>query len=109
MTKKRFTPSVTLKESDVTDESVFRNRRQILKSMGYIGASSLLAASGGAHAQLLDFFKKKPAKPKPSNYLPLTYTESTDTSQTLSIKYRPTTIFMSLALIKVHRLNMRMK
>lgn len=43
-----------LTEADVTDEKVFTDRRKILKSMGFIGAGSLLANS--ASAGFLDFF-----------------------------------------------------
>ncbi|NVK56197.1 MAG: protein-methionine-sulfoxide reductase catalytic subunit MsrP, partial [Alteromonadaceae bacterium] len=46
---KRFIPSQTFKASDITDESVFKSRRHILKSMGYVGASGLL--SGGVQAR----------------------------------------------------------
>ncbi|BDX06755.1 protein-methionine-sulfoxide reductase catalytic subunit MsrP [Planctobacterium marinum] len=33
----------TLSENDVTDESVFHNRRSVLKSLGFVGAGSLLS------------------------------------------------------------------
>ncbi|MDN3653941.1 protein-methionine-sulfoxide reductase catalytic subunit MsrP [Thalassotalea ponticola] len=40
-----------LKESEVTDEALYRNRRDLLKAMGYMGASMLLAPySHLAHA-----------------------------------------------------------
>ena len=84
MAKKRFIPSVKLTDSDVTDERVFNDRRNVLKSMGYLGASSLLAASGSANAQLLDWFKKDEPKTKPSSYLPLEYSKSKDQSQVLT-------------------------
>ncbi|MGJ8680916.1 protein-methionine-sulfoxide reductase catalytic subunit MsrP [Paraglaciecola sp.] len=38
-----------IKESQVTDEAVFNNRRQILKTMGFIGAGSLLSSTS-SHA-----------------------------------------------------------
>jgi len=37
-----------LSENDVTDESVFLNRRQLLRQLGFIGAGGLLA-SASAH------------------------------------------------------------
>lgn len=45
---KPFKPSVHLKDNDVTDESVYMNRRTLLKSLGFVGASTLLAKSAGA-------------------------------------------------------------
>lgn len=41
-------------ENEVTDEKVFNNRRKLLKSMGFIGASSLLTNAN--HANALDWF-----------------------------------------------------
>lgn len=38
-----------LKENEVTDESIYKGRRQILKSMGFVGASALLT-SPSSHA-----------------------------------------------------------
>ena len=43
-----YKPSVRLTDHDVTSETVYRERRQILKSMGFIGAGALI--SGNAHA-----------------------------------------------------------
>lgn len=40
----------SLSENDVTDENTFNNRRQLIKSMGFVGASSLLGASSSSHA-----------------------------------------------------------
>lgn len=88
MGKKLFKPSVTLKESEVTDEALFNQRRQILKTMGFAGASSLLLSSNllvnnKAQAQLFDLFKDD--KTKSSNaYLPLNYEASKDKSQILT-------------------------
>lgn len=42
--------SNTLSENDVTDENTFNNRRQLLKSMGFVGASSLLGVSSNTQA-----------------------------------------------------------
>jgi sulfoxide reductase catalytic subunit YedY len=84
MTRKGFRPSVRLTEADVTDESVFKQRRSLLKSMGFFGASSLLVNSANVNAQLFDLFdSKKETVPKSaSSYLPLDYKKSTDSSQT---------------------------
>lgn len=58
---KPFKPSVSLTENDVTDERVYRSRRQILKGLGFAGAGALLAS----RAQAADWFwedeKDKPA------------------------------------------------
>lgn len=45
---KPFKPSVRLTDSHVTDESVYMNRRSLLKSLGFVGASTLLAQSASA-------------------------------------------------------------
>ena len=50
----------TLSENDVTDEKVYRERRQLLKQLGFLGAGSLLSQS--ALALDFDFFKPKQAK-----------------------------------------------
>lgn len=39
-----------ISENEVTDENTFNNRRQLLKSMGFVGASSLLGFSQQSHA-----------------------------------------------------------
>ena len=46
--------SSELSENHVTDESVYRNRRQVLKTLGFVGASA--AFSSSANAQLFGFF-----------------------------------------------------
>ncbi|NDV90063.1 protein-methionine-sulfoxide reductase catalytic subunit MsrP [Alteromonas sp. 345S023] len=45
---KPFKPSVSLTDNDVTAQSVYLNRRQLLKTMGFLGASTLLAPSASA-------------------------------------------------------------
>ena len=45
---KPFKPSVKLTDNHVTDESVYLNRRQLLKSLGFVGASALLSNSANA-------------------------------------------------------------
>lgn len=39
-----------LRESDVTDERVYMNRRQLLQGMGFVGAGALLASHSSANA-----------------------------------------------------------
>lgn len=46
--------SSELSENQVTDESVYRNRRQVLKTLGFVGASA--AFSSSANAQLFGLF-----------------------------------------------------
>lgn len=48
--------SYQLSEQEVTDESVYHSRRDLLKKLGYLGAGSLLAQSTAANASPLDFF-----------------------------------------------------
>lgn len=45
---KPFKPSVKLTDNHVTDESIYMNRRSLLKSLGFVGASTLLAQSASA-------------------------------------------------------------
>mgnify|MGYP000327240450 CR=1 FL=1 len=63
-----------LKENDVTDENIYNNRRKILKSMGYIGASALMVSP---QANAIDWFSRDKKKTfnttaleysKPDNY-----------------------------------------
>jgi sulfoxide reductase catalytic subunit YedY len=42
-----------IKENQVTDENVYHNRRQILKSMGFLGASALMVSP---HAKAVNWF-----------------------------------------------------
>ncbi|MBL4911526.1 MAG: protein-methionine-sulfoxide reductase catalytic subunit MsrP [Alteromonadaceae bacterium] len=51
-----------LKENQVTDEGIYQSRRTLLKSLGFIGASGLLAQTSTANAGLFDLFKKNPVK-----------------------------------------------
>ena len=56
---KRFKPSVVLKDNQVTDEAVYHDRRRLLKSMGFVGASALL--SGKTYGQ--GWFWEREEKP----------------------------------------------
>lgn len=58
---KTFKPSVTLTDNDVTDESVYRQRRHLLKSLGFLGASAVLSSSAKADWFWEDDEKKTPA------------------------------------------------
>lgn len=49
--------SYELTEQQVTDETVYHSRRELLKKMGYLGAGTLLSQS--ANAAPLDFFSRK--------------------------------------------------
>lgn len=54
-----------LSENQVTDENIYRSRRQVLKSLGFVGASTLLTSqlvSKKAHADLFDIFGKEQPK-----------------------------------------------
>jgi len=53
----------SLQESQVTDQSVYLQRREIIKKMGFIGAGSLLSSiSFSTNAKGLDFFSSTPEK-----------------------------------------------
>ncbi|WP_032095814.1 MULTISPECIES: protein-methionine-sulfoxide reductase catalytic subunit MsrP [unclassified Alteromonas] len=72
---KPFKPSVRLTDNHVTDESVYMNRRSLLKSLGFVGASTLLAQSASAADWFWEDEKEKAtfqSKPldftKPSQY-----------------------------------------
>ena len=67
---KPFKPSVALTDNDVTDESVYRQRRHLLKSMGFIGASALLSTSAKA-----DWFWEDDNK-KVQDLKPLTFSDN---------------------------------
>ncbi len=58
----KFDKANSLSENDVTDESIYKQRRDILKKLGYLGAGSLLAASGSASAGPLDWFSSDKAE-----------------------------------------------
>ena len=53
-----------LKEYQVTDESVYLQRRELIKKMGFVGAGTLLASAipSIANAKGLDFFSSEPEK-----------------------------------------------
>ena len=74
--------SGSLKDNDVTNESVYQDRRNLLKQLGFVGASSLLAASTMAQASLFDFLNKKPHKP--FKVEPLAYKKAPQTTQILT-------------------------
>lgn len=59
-------------ENDVTDQSVYQDRRRILKNLGYAGAMALLSQS--ASASPFDWFSKD--KPSPFQRSPLNFDKS---------------------------------
>ena len=70
-----------LSENEVTSESVYRQRRQLLKGMGFVGASALLTGTS-AKANAIDFFG---SNDKPSfKQQALTYQKDQTTSQILT-------------------------
>ena len=48
-----------LTEAQVTDESIYHQRRDVIKKMGFIGAGGLLASSNAANANPFSFFSKE--------------------------------------------------
>jgi len=77
-----------IKENQVTDETVYHGRRTLLKSLGFIGASGLLAQSTSTQAGLFDLFKKEPVKA--FEVTPLQYSPAAKTSQTLTPEVKVT-------------------
>ncbi len=69
---KPYKPSVKLNDNDVTDESVYRQRRSLLKSMGFFGAGALLSQPAAAFGWFTDDDEKKQA----FNTRPLDFTRS---------------------------------
>ncbi|MDO7086129.1 protein-methionine-sulfoxide reductase catalytic subunit MsrP [Pseudocolwellia sp. AS88] len=72
-----------LKENEVTDESVYNGRRSLLKSMGFIGAGTLLSNSiaTSANAEGFGLFSSDEAKEferTPLKYTPANVGESSD-------------------------------
>ncbi|WP_137167193.1 protein-methionine-sulfoxide reductase catalytic subunit MsrP [Salinimonas lutimaris] len=72
---KRFTPSVKLTDNDVTDERIYRQRRRIIKSLGFAGAGSLLAGKASA----IGWFDSDDDKPA-FNAQPLDFVPGSDYS-----------------------------
>ncbi len=58
---KLFKPSVKLNDNDVTDERVYRARRQLLKGMGFAGASALIASKTSAADWFWESDDEKPS------------------------------------------------
>ena len=64
---KRFRPSQTFTDNQVTDEKVFQDRRRVLKSLGFVGAGTLLSQS--AHG--FGWFDSEPEfEAKPLTFTP---------------------------------------
>ncbi|AWB66057.1 protein-methionine-sulfoxide reductase catalytic subunit MsrP [Saccharobesus litoralis] len=79
------------KDHQITDESVFNDRRSLLKQLGFIGASGLIANQ--AQASLLDIFKddKPQAKPAGTELRPLKFKASTLSREGLTPEKKVTT------------------
>lgn len=77
-TRKITQPSWHIPEHQVTDESVYRNRRGFLKQLGFVGATGLLAP----HAQAIDWFSKK--QPKAFQTSALTYKNTLASDEVLT-------------------------
>jgi sulfoxide reductase catalytic subunit YedY len=75
----------SLKEHQVTDESVYLQRRQLVKKMGFVGAGTLISSviPSVVHAKGLDFFSSEPTQT--FQRYPLNFTaNSTNNSQVLT-------------------------
>lgn len=74
-------------ESNITDESVFNERRHILKTLGFIGAGSLLASSGKLQAGI---FTSDEPKPFQTSGLQYKTSSNFSTDETLTPKLKAT-------------------
>ncbi|MEH6594032.1 MAG: protein-methionine-sulfoxide reductase catalytic subunit MsrP [Colwellia polaris] len=81
--------SYQLSEQQVTDESVYHSRRDLLKKLGYLGAGSLLAQSAASQASPIDFFSSK--KDTVFQRHALTYAKAEESSQILTPEAKITT------------------
>ncbi|MFT6207278.1 MAG: sulfoxide reductase catalytic subunit YedY, partial [Colwellia sp.] len=75
----------SLKEHQVTDESVYLQRRQLVKNMGFIGAGTLISSAipSVVHGKGLDFFSSEPTQT--FQRYPLNFTaNSTNNAQVLT-------------------------
>ena len=81
--------SYQLSEQQVTDESVYHSRRDLLKKLGYLGAGSLLAQSAASHASPIDFFSSK--KEVVFQRQALTYAKADESAQILTPEAKITT------------------
>jgi sulfoxide reductase catalytic subunit YedY len=84
-----FRKANSLSENDVTDESVYKERRKILKTLGYIGAGSLLATSQSANAGPFGWFEKDEEAKFVTT--PLNFTKDKPSSDILTPENKATT------------------
>ncbi|MDT0626999.1 protein-methionine-sulfoxide reductase catalytic subunit MsrP [Alteromonas sp. W364] len=85
----KFRKKHDLTESDVTDEKVYLQRREILKKLGYIGAGSLLAGNAfNANAGPFDWFSSDDDPVFKTS--PLSFKKSGPDSQILTPEERAT-------------------
>jgi methionine sulfoxide reductase catalytic subunit len=69
-------------ESDVTDEAIYNGRRALLKKMGFIGATGLLATS--TQSQAIDFFSSDEQEQPAFKQTSLTYSEDEPSAEVLT-------------------------
>ena len=69
---KPYKPCLKISENQVTDENLYINRRRLLKSLGYIGASALISQSANGAGWFWGDEDKKAS----STTLPLSYGQS---------------------------------
>ncbi len=69
-------------ENEVTDESVYLERRSLLKKMGFIGAGGLLATSASSNA--IDFFSSSDEVKASFQQTPLTFSKDNSSQDILT-------------------------
>lgn len=84
----KFKKAHQINENEVTDETLFNQRRHLIKKMGFMGAGSLL--SGSAVAGISDFFtsSSKASQLPPFVSSPLQYQQAALTSDILTPEHK---------------------
>lgn len=81
--KKTYKPSQQFRDNDVTDEPIYRQRRSVLKKLGFFGAGALL--SQVSHSSQAFWFGSDDDKPTPQfSQRALEYIQAAPTKQTLT-------------------------
>jgi sulfoxide reductase catalytic subunit YedY len=86
----KFRNSNSLTENQVTDEAVYKQRRDILKKLGYFGAGSLLAASTKVTAGPFDWFSDEDKAKFATSALNFSTTQTDASSDILTPKDKAT-------------------
>jgi len=84
----KFRNANSLTDNQVTDETIYKQRRQVLKSLGYIGAGTLLANSAKANAGPFDWFKSDEANKFATS--PLSFSKASPSTEIMTPEEKAT-------------------